>query len=102
MINNIPSFSSFAKKYSLDGEKISIKDVLDKQIIITNFKIGASRFQKECLTLQFCLNQQDWENKNYNILFTGSTVLISLLKEYEKNIPFSAMIIKKKKYYTFI
>lgn len=96
--NNYPKFSDFADETKLfEGDKKKVDDILNKDILIIDFKIKDSK-QKEgtsYATIQIRLN-----DKNH-IIFTGSEVLINQLNKYKKNQPFYAVIKKIDKYYTF-
>ncbi len=92
-------FSEFAEESgSLDGDKIRIDDVLNKELIITGYRIKESKYPKsgpKCLTLQIVLDDKK------HILFTGSTVLLEQMEKYQDNLPFIATIRKIDRYYTF-
>lgn len=93
-------FSDFAKEpILLDGSKIKIEEVLNKEILITGSKIQESKFNKsnnpKCLTIQIMI-----DNTKY-VIFTGSNVLIDQIERYKNEIPFLATIKKVDKYYTF-
>lgn len=91
------NFSDFSDEIVLDGDKIKINDILDKPLIILAYRINNSKFDdKECLTIQFELNE------NKYVLFTGSVVLKNQIVKYKDKIPFKAKISKINKYYTFI
>lgn len=80
---------------SFFGDKISIEDVLDKTIIVTNYNIGDSKFKnKNCLKIQIEYNS------NNRIIFTGSKNLINIISKVNKDkLPFETKIIKKEKTY---
>ncbi len=93
-------FSDFAEEARpLDGEKIKIEKVLDREIAIIGYKIGDSKYKESnsprCLTLQFEFN------KERRVLFSGSGVLIEQIEKYGDEIPFLTTIQKIDKYYTF-
>lgn len=91
-------FSDFASNDKLDGKKIKIDDILNKEIIIKNHTTKKSKYSKEdddYLTLQLEMN-----NENY-ILFTGSKVLLDQIIKYKENIPFITTIKKIDRYFTF-
>lgn len=91
-------FSDFAKEQVLDGDKLKLDDVLDKEIIVLGYQVNKSRYKGNndtCLKLQFELDGAHY------ILFTGSTVLINQIEKYQDEIPFRAVIKKIDKYYTF-
>lgn len=92
-------FSDFATEPEiLDGEKISIERVLNREIEIIGHKVSTSKYSKnksgKCLTLQFIL---DGERR---VLFTGSDVLIDQMAKYGAQVPFISAIKKVDKYYT--
>ncbi len=93
-------FSEFAKKSDirLEGEKVSIGDVFDKNIALLGYRIMQSRAvkNKEVMQLQFSYIGDDAKY----ILFTNSEVLMRQMKEYEDNLPFVAKIIKTGSCYT--
>jgi len=92
-------FKDFGKSQTfLDGDKIKIEEVLNTEIIILNYSIKSSNYKKnksgDYLTLQIEIDSKR------KILFTGSDVLIQQLKDYGKEIPFTATIKKINKFYT--
>ena len=90
-------FSEFALNESkLDGEKISIKDVLGKPIVVKNFKVIAS-----CIPGKQCLDLQFEKDGDLYVLFTNSGVLIRQLEQYKCELPFETVIKRVNRYYTF-
>lgn len=98
-MKTIEKFSDFTEETTLDGEKMRIDDIVNREIIITGYKITSSRFAKsncqQCLKLQFDINGKK------HILFTGSNVLIDQVNKYKEKIPFLATVIKIDKFYSF-
>ena len=95
-------FSDFAQERTvLDGPKMSIEDALNRDIVITGYKIAKSKYGKNtsgmCLTLQF----QFAGMEEKNVIFTGSDVLIEQMDRYGEEVPFQTVIKKIDKYYTF-
>lgn len=93
-------FSDFAEEASpMDGTKLKIEDVINKEILVINCKIRESKYSKtnspKCLMLQFEMNG------NRYVLFTGSSVLIEQMEKYKEEIPFLTTIKKVDRYYTF-
>lgn len=89
----------------LIGEKRKIDEILDKELLLTNYRIKNSKFGKNSsgkyLTVQFQENLEGATNGNKNIVFTGSDVLITQLEKYGEELPFIARINKiDGKYYT--
>lgn len=96
----ISRFSDFAKEeIGLDGDKVKIDDILNKEMLILNYRIRDSNFSKnksgKYLTLQFELDNTK------HILFTGSDVLIDQIEKYSSKIPFLVVVKKVNRYYTF-
>jgi hypothetical protein len=89
------NFSDFAKETILDGDKISIIDVINEEVEIIGHTIKNSKFESEkYLTLQIKRN-----DKKY-VIFTGSNVLIDQIEKYKDEIPFVTTIRKINKYYS--
>lgn len=91
-------FSDFAEDAALDGEKMKIAEILNKEIAILNYSINRSKYAKgdnqSCLKLQFELNNEK------HITFSGSNVLINQLERYRDKLPFIATIVKIGNYYS--
>lgn len=93
-------FSDFSEeKTQLEGDKISIDEVLNREIVVNDFRIAKSKYPKnksgDYLTLQIEINELK------KVIFTGSDVLISQCKRYSDKMPFLAEIKKVNRYYTF-
>lgn len=98
----IKRFSDFAKEeLRLDGKKIKIDDILNKDIIVMSYTLADTKYGKnKCgkyATVQF--NYEGNEEKY--IFFTGSDILIEQLSRYKEEIPFETEIKKINRYYTF-
>lgn len=91
-------FSEISNEKILDGDKIKIEDILNKEVQIIGFKISESKYKKnesgKCLTLQFI------DNDKKIVLFTGSDVLLEQLEKYGSELPFLTTIRKINKYFT--
>lgn len=90
MIDEYPKFSDFSEEETgLDGDKKKIEEILNKEILITGYRIGKSRYRdKDYLTLQF-------ENGGDKyIVFSGSGVLMKQAQKYEDKMPFHTTIKK--------
>jgi len=89
------------KRAQLPGEKVSLDNVLNKEIIVHGFYIAKSKYKKntsgQCLTIQFKFNHEN----EFRVLFTGSEVLMSQAKEVEDHLPFATTIVKIDKYFSF-
>lgn len=94
-IKRYSDFATIEKRF--DGDKIKIDDIINKEIIIHDFKIKKSiqDTEKDYLTLHI-----EFEGERY-ICFTGSKVLIDQIKACQSEIPFFTTIRKIHRYYTF-
>ena len=90
-------FGDFAEEETFDGEKLRLDEVLNKEILVTGYKIKDSHQKKgtQYLTIHFELGGKQ------HITFTGSIVLMNQLKKYESHLPFLTTIKKINKYYSF-
>ena len=99
MDNQPKRFSDFAQESGpMDGAKLKIDDVINREITIIGCKIKESKYSKsnssDCLTIQF-----EMDDKRY-VIFTGSSVLIDQLTKYKDQMPFITTIKKVDRYYT--
>ncbi len=95
--NQPKRFSDFAKDHiPLDGQKLKIDDILNREITVLAFRIKPSKYKTEaCLTIQFLLDGEKY------VAFTGSHILADQARIYQAELPFMATIKKIDKYYTF-
>lgn len=96
--SNCPHFSVFARdKTPLVGKKIFMRDILNRTVLVTDFRIIKSKHRTdgECLQLQIYV-----DNEVY-VLFTGSAVLISEIRAFQDKIPFYTSITQADKYFSF-
>jgi len=103
-------FSDFAEKANplMDGRKMSLDDIIDKdgrggkEIIVLNFRIKNTKYDDaknpRCLTVQFAFPEK--ENEHY-VFFSGSSVLMEQLENHKDMLPFTTVIKRVGKYYTF-
>lgn len=101
--SDIRSFSEFASEPEpLEGTKMRLDDILNRQIVITAYDIKSSRYTKnksgKYLTLQFYMVGDPPDQ--LHIIFTGSDVLIDQLERYASYMPFRTTIKKINRYYT--
>jgi hypothetical protein len=90
-------FGDFAEEDVFDGDKIRLDEILNKEILVTGFRIKDSHQKKGTLylTIHFELDSVK------HVTFTGSTVLMDQLKKYESHLPFLSTIKKINRHYTF-
>lgn len=88
-----------ANPKNFTGEKIKISKILNKEIIVHDFKIVDSKFEGKsgkCLHLQIEFNNEK------HIVFSGSTILMEMIQQIDKeNFPLSTTIIKDNEYLEF-
>lgn len=102
-INNLngsacPRFSVFARdKLPMPGKKKRLDEILNREIIITDFRITKSKKRDgtDCLQLQFVIDGDAC------VAFTGSSVLSDQIQAAKDNIPFRGTIVKIDRYYSF-
>jgi len=101
-MNKYSEFADTTTSPVMDGKKLSIDDILEKEILVLRYRIKKSKFSEaknpDCLTVQF--SYPDNENVRF-VFFSGSSVLMQQLEKYQDKLPFSATIKKVGKYYTF-
>ena len=91
-------FSEFATEESqFEGDKVKIDDLLNKEIVVSDYKIGKSKYEGKgnYLTIQVKIENQ------LKVIFTGSEVLIKQCEKYQEEMPFMAIIKKVDRYYSF-
>lgn len=98
---NYPHLRDFAKpgkdEDPLDGEKKKINEILDKEILILNFRIQKSKIKDG----NYMIVQFELDNKKY-VIFTTARRLLKKLPRYEDKMPYHGTIIQKYKYYTIV
>ncbi|HMQ79198.1 MAG TPA: hypothetical protein PKE39_04435 [Ignavibacteria bacterium] len=92
-------FGIKAEAASFVGDKIKITRILNKEITVYAYKIEDSKFGEDKKRL--CL-QIEFDNEK-RIVFTGSVVLMNMIKSVPKDdgFPFKTIIIKTDERYEF-
>lgn len=89
-------YSDFAKDRNiLDGDKLSILEVINREVLLIGYRLTDGKYKNKCLTLHIEL-----EGIRY-IIFTSSTILTEQVESYKGEIPYLTTIKKIDKYYTF-
>ena len=91
-------FGIKAKPNSFTGDKIKIDKVLNQEITVHAFKIAKSTKKEntDYLTIQI------EKDKTRYVIFTGSTILMQMIKEVpEDKFPFKTTIVKNNDYPEF-
>lgn len=102
-MKNFSDLNIIIKTDKFVGEKIKIKKILEKEIIVHDFKINDSKIYKsgdgnykECLCLQLEINNEK------HILFSSATTLIDAIKMVNKSdFPFKTIISENNEHYMF-
>lgn len=91
-----PRFSDFnTHPAALEGEKISITQVVGREILITAYRVLQGKFQTDkCLMIQFEMEG------GLRVAFSGSRILRDQLVEYESRLPFLSTIKRINRYMT--
>lgn len=95
---NFSDFGIQAKPTGFTGEKIKLERIYNVPIIVHDYKIEPSK-KKENTKL---LTLQIEKDNNRHIVFTGSTMLMQVIQQIDKQkFPFKTTIIKKGEYPEF-
>ncbi len=92
-----PRFSDFTKNKTVgNGEKMSINDVLNQEILILGYEWKDSKFKENAqyIIITFELNGKK------NFLTTSSQIIIEQMETIVENTPFYTIIKRKNNYYT--
>lgn len=100
IMNKFSDFAITSSSNSIIGDKIKMFKVLNKPIIVTDFRIEVSKYPKnksgKCLHLGIQLNGEN------HVIFTGSDVLINTISAIDKDkLPFETTIIQNGEHYEF-
>jgi hypothetical protein len=88
-----------ASSKALSGDKIKIEKVIDKEIIIHDYRIEKSKYQDKG---EFCLHLQIWYKDEMHVLFTGAKGFIETMRQTSREIlPIATKIIKQDKHLEF-
>lgn len=99
-MNKFSSFSINPCEGKFMGDKIKIKKVFDKDIIVLDFLIENSKYtdkgEEKCLKLQIEMNGQK------HVLWTGSRVLMEMIQQVDRrSLPFQTVIKEEGETYQF-
>lgn len=87
------------KPKNLSGEKIAIAEILNREVAVYDYRVEDSKYGKRDAK---CLYLQVQVDGNMRVIFTGSNVLIDILKQIpETSFPFKTTIIKEMDWYKF-
>jgi len=98
-MNSFKDFGIKPTEKAFEGDKVKIERILNKEIVVYDFKIGKSKFENgsgDVLTLQIHVDNSK------RILFTGSSTLMEMVKQVPKEkFPFTTTIIKENDRFQF-
>lgn len=97
-VDGLESFADLARdKLPMPGVKKRLDEILNKKIVILDFRISKSnkRENSECLQIQFLCDGDVF------VLFTGSGVLINQIQAVKDKLPLKTTVVKIDKYYSF-
>ncbi len=97
-VDKCDKFANFAKdKLPMPGKKKRLDEILNREIIVTDFRITKSKRKEgtDCLQIQFMMDDDVF------VAFTGSSVLSDQIQSARDNIPFRGTVVKVDKYYSF-
>ena len=97
-VEKCDKFANFAKdKLPMPGKKKRLDEILNREILITDFRITKSKRKEgtDCLQIQFVLDDDVF------VAFTGSSVLSDQIQAARENIPFKGTVVRIDKYYSF-
>lgn len=98
-MNSFSQFGITPSSKSFEGDKIKIDRVLNKQIIVDDYKIEASKYEKgngKCLYLQIHVDNTK------RVLFTGSSSLMEMIERVPKEgFPFTTTIVRENERFQF-
>ena len=96
-IDKCEKFVDFASsKMPMPGTKKRIEQILNRDIVIVDFRVTESKHRQnsKCLQLQFLMDGEVY------VLFTGSVVLLDQIQYSKDKMPFATKIIKNDNYYS--
>ena len=108
---DIPKFNTLVEHKVLDGDKVKIDDLLNKELIVTGFSVSTSKYKDKssgiCIKVQFYYKND--EKQERKVFFSGSTVIKDQLEEAkvkldESGLPlmFESMVKKVGNYYSLV
>lgn len=100
-MNQFKNFGIKVNTKGLEGDKIKIERVLNRDITVQAYKIVTSKFSDKgngrCLHLQILMGEMQY------VVFSGSGVLMELIEQVPKDkFPFTTRIVQENKRLEFI
>ncbi len=98
-MNEFKNFGIKAEVSTLQGEKIRINKVLNYPIIVEKYTISDSKYKEKT---DKCLSLQILKDNKQHVIFTGSSVLISMITKVPlESFPFKTTIVQTNEYFEF-
>jgi hypothetical protein len=98
-MNCFKEFGITLSSKGFEGDKIKIERILNKEIIVEDFKIENSKYEKgngKCLYLQIVVDNSK------RVVFSGSASLMEMIQKVAKtSFPFKTTIIKENERFQF-
>lgn len=99
-MNAFKDFNITSSQKAFTGDKIKIDRILNREIVVIDYKIENSKFEKKgsgkCLTLQIQVGQTK------HVVFTGSSGLMEQIEKVPKDkLPFITTIVKENERFEF-
>jgi len=99
-MNTFSTLGITPAKQGLEGDKIKIDRIVNREIIIHKYDIKPSKFadkgNKECLYIQIELSG------NQHVVFTGSGILMDMIKKVKpEQFPFKTTIVRDNERFIF-
>ena len=93
-MKNFKDFGITVTSRNFEGDKIKIDKIINKEIIVKDYKIENSKFQEKgngkCLYIQILLSGEN------RVLFSGSGYLMDMIEMVPKDsFPFKATIVRQ-------
>lgn len=98
-MNKFADFQITTYQKAFTGDKIKIDRILNREIVVHDYKIEKSKFEKasgKCLHLQIELNN------TRHVIFSGSIYLMDQIEQIPRDkLPFKTIIIKENERFEF-
>ena len=100
-MNSFSQFNISAPSKGFEGDKIKISRILNREIVVHDFKLNDSKVFRDkgsgkCLQLQISFNNEK------HVIFTSSSGLIEVIEQIPENgFPFKTIIIEKNDRFKF-
>ncbi len=100
-MNTFSQFNIKIKSRCFEGDKIKMSKILNREIVVHDYKIEESKVFKErgsgkCLYLQISFNNEK------HVVFTSSTGLIEVIQQVPRSgFPFATTIVQENERFLF-